>query len=55
MLRILKRLLAIFERDTDPVRHCEHYRHMGCSHVDGPLCDMKACRELKDYRRFLGK
>lgn len=27
----------------DPVRHCQVYKHHGCSHVDGFLCDVKTC------------
>jgi hypothetical protein len=27
----------------DPVKHCEVYRGIGCTHVDGYLCDMRTC------------
>lgn len=27
----------------DPVKHCEVYRGIGCTHVDGYLCDMETC------------
>lgn len=30
-------------RDGDPVKHCEVYREIGCTHVDGYLCDMETC------------
>ena len=35
---------------NDPVKSCEIYKTRGCSHVDGILCDMKTCKELKEYR-----
>jgi len=27
----------------DPVKRCEVYRGIGCTHVDGYLCDMETC------------
>lgn len=33
----------------DPVKHCPVYREIGCSHVDGFLCDMRDCQILRDY------
>jgi hypothetical protein len=27
----------------DPVKTCEVYKKHGCSHVDGPLCDVETC------------
>lgn len=32
-------------RYPDPVRRCKVYRRVGCSHVDGMLCDPATCRE----------
>lgn len=34
----------------DPVLNCEFYRHIGCTHVDGMLCDVNTCSILKEYR-----
>lgn len=31
------------ERDLNPVLNCKVYRNCGCSHVDGPLCNLKTC------------
>jgi len=28
---------------SDPVKYCRVYKEIGCSHVDGYLCDMKTC------------
>lgn len=28
---------------NDPVKYCQVYKEIGCSHVDGYLCDMKTC------------
>lgn len=30
-------------RTLDPVKHCLVYRSVGCSHVDGMLCNMRTC------------
>jgi len=30
-------------RNGDPVKHCEVYREISCTHVDGYLCDMETC------------
>jgi hypothetical protein len=37
--------------EQDPVYHCEVYNEIGCSNIDGLLCDMSICRVLKDYRK----
>lgn len=39
-----------FKYSPDPVKYCETYKKCGCSHIDGPLCDMKNCklRNLKN-------
>ena len=29
----------------DPVKICKVHKTIGCSHVDGMLCDPNACRE----------
>lgn len=33
----------------DPVYACRLYDEIGCSHVDGPLCDFPKCSMLKEY------
>ena len=33
----------------DPIG-CDVHREMGCSHVDGPLCDYPGCSMLKAYK-----
>jgi len=38
------------ERTFDPVYNCEVHKEIGCSHVDGMLCDMKTCDILQEYR-----
>jgi hypothetical protein len=35
----------------DPVRHCAVYKEIGCSHVDGYLCNMSDCSILRDYKK----
>ena len=42
-----------FTIHNDPIINCELYKHKGCSHVDGMLCDTDWCTELKDYRKEL--
>jgi hypothetical protein len=43
----------IFDRSSDPVKHCELYHNEdgkgSCPHVDGMLCDYP-CNMLRDYR-----
>jgi hypothetical protein len=41
--------MVIFS-DSDPVQNCDVYKKIGCSHVDGMLCDMKTCNILKVHR-----
>ena len=35
----------------DPARNCGIHLEMGCSHVDGPLCDFPKCSILEIWRR----
>jgi len=42
-----------FTIHNDPIKMCELYKHKGCSHVDGLLCDIDQCKELIDYRKEL--
>jgi hypothetical protein len=35
---------------TDPVKGCDVYKNIGCSHVDGFLCDYPNCSILKNYK-----
>ena len=46
--KIRKRL-----RKDDPVYNCEVYEYLGCSHVDGFLCDLETCSTLKDFKEEL--
>lgn len=41
----VQRLSEILENSlrNDPVKRCEVYRGIGCTHVDGYLCDMNTC------------
>lgn len=34
---------------NDPVKDCAVYREIGCSHVDGILCDYPNCSIMKQY------
>jgi len=36
---------------SDPVYKCIVYTSIGCSHVDGYLCDMSTCNILKDFKK----
>ena len=38
---------------NDPLSNCEVYKEIGCSHVDGFLCDVKTCSLLKKYKEYL--
>ena len=35
---------------NDPVKGCDVYKNVGCTHVDGFLCDYPNCSILKEYR-----
>lgn len=35
--------------NLDPVKHCEVYRKIGCSHIDGYLCNYPDCDILGAY------
>lgn len=35
---------------NDPVKHCPVYKEIGCSHVDGYLCDFPDCSILTDKK-----
>ncbi|KFZ25614.1 MAG: hypothetical protein KQ78_02188 [Candidatus Izimaplasma bacterium HR2] len=54
---MIKKLIKIYKDvlKKDPVKKCKYHRDIGCSHVDGMLCDMKTCKELKEYKEFLGE
>lgn len=34
----------------DPCKYCEVYKEIGCSHVDGYLCEPRTCDILYNYR-----
>jgi hypothetical protein len=37
----------------NPFKHCKLYKHKGCSHVDGFLCDVGSCSSLMEYEKEL--
>lgn len=41
----------LYYKGKDPVRHCAVYKEIGCSHVDGYLCNMSDCSIRRDYNR----
>ena len=41
----------IYYKGKDPVRHCKVYKEIGCSHVDGYLCNMSDCSIRREYNR----
>jgi hypothetical protein len=45
---LIKKLKGI--RENDPIYNCQVYNTVGCSHVDGLLCDMETCNILKEHR-----
>lgn len=44
-------IIRIRAKDYDPVYGCEVHKEIGCSHVDGYLCDFPDCDILKNYRQ----
>ena len=45
--KILKLLKSI--KDDDPLYSCMVYKDLGCSHIDGFLCDFPDCSMNKKY------
>jgi hypothetical protein len=43
-------MLIFSTKSNDPVKGCDVYREVGCSHVDGCLCDYPQCEILKKYK-----
>ena len=41
--RIIENLENALRVHPDPVKHCEVHKEIGCTHVDGYLCDMETC------------
>jgi hypothetical protein len=39
----------LYYKGKDPVRHCIVYKEIGCSHVDGYLCNMSDCSIRREY------
>lgn len=35
---------------TDPLCCCEFHKQVGCTHVDGILCDVNTCNTRTDYQ-----
>jgi hypothetical protein len=40
----------LFPDTKDPVHYCEVHKEIGCSHVDGMLCNFPECDVLKEYK-----
>ena len=47
MFKFLKNFI---DKLKDPVYSCDLYKEIGCSHVDGILCDYPECSMLKEYK-----
>ena len=47
MFKFLKKFI---DKLKDPVYSCDLYKEIGCSHVDGILCDYPKCSMLKEYK-----
>ena len=47
--------MKLFQFSKDPLKHCEIYKDKTCCHVDGFLCNVDTCQELKDYRKDMEK
>ena len=41
-----KQSREILSISPDPVKHCQTYKELGCSHVDRYLCDTRTCSEF---------
>ncbi len=43
------RITAEYQQ-TDPLHYCEFHKQVGCTHVDGFLCDVNTCNTRTDYQ-----
>lgn len=50
-MKIIKKVREKIQkmRKNDPLYSCKLFNEMGCSHVDGPLCDYPECSMFKKY------
>lgn len=48
--KIINVVIRMFNDENDPLKHCEVYKQIHCSHIDGYLCNMKTCSILKDFK-----
>ena len=46
--KVIREIIKII-KENDPVYGCKVYRDLGCSHVDGLLCDFPNCCMNKKY------
>jgi len=53
-IRLKVRWLHILDKYPDPLIMCEVYKKEGCSHVDGYLCNPKACDMKINHRGASG-
>lgn len=56
MKKIINKIKRFYYRiiNRDPLKKCTFHKEIGCSHVDGPLCDFPNCdirleHEGKDF------
>ena len=49
---MLKTFFKITEeyQKTDPLCCCEFHKQVGCTHVDGILCNTETCNTRTDYQ-----
>lgn len=40
---------------NDPCKSCSLYKEIGCTHVDGFMCDFPSCEMLVEYERLKEK
>ena len=49
LMAFFRKTKKFFTGYTDPVKNCGFYKSLGCSHVDGPLCDFPLCSMFKEW------
>ena len=48
-MKIIKFIKDLYR--NDPVINCKVFKDLGCSHIDGMLCDFPECSINKEYLR----
>lgn len=54
MKRIINKIKRFYYRiiNRDPLFKCTFHKELGCSHVDGPLCNFPSCAIYRKHENY---